>query len=101
MSAEGHRVEFEILGQKVTVRSEATPEYVHDLVAYLEARLREVGGDGVDPVRRLALAALYVTDELFRLRADRSRAEGDVHARVDALLKLLEDAAPGPATQSP
>ena len=101
MSPEAHRVEFEILGQKVTIRSEASPEYVQDLVAYLEARLRDVGGDGSDPVRRLTLAALYVIDELFRLRDERSRAEGDAHAKVDALLKLLADAAPGPAAQSP
>jgi cell division protein ZapA (FtsZ GTPase activity inhibitor) len=94
VTGQTHRVEFEILGQKITIRSEATPEYVHRLVAYLEDRLQEVGGDGADALRRLALVALYVTDELFRLRDERSQAEGDVNARVDALLKLLEDTKP-------
>ena len=95
MTPDAHRVEFEILGQKVTIRSEASPEYVQRLVGYLDECLRQVGGDGADPVRRLALVALYVTDELFRLRDERTRADGDVNARVDALLKLLEEATPG------
>jgi cell division protein ZapA (FtsZ GTPase activity inhibitor) len=100
VTPDAHRVEFELLGQKVTIRSDASPEYVQRLVGYLDECLRQVGGDGADPMRRLALAALYVTDELFRLRDERTQADGEVKARVDALLKLLEDTAPGQATQT-
>ena len=64
------RVEFEILGQKYTVRSEASPEYVRKLVDYLDATLRDLdpGGGGQEPTKLSILAALHVTDELFRAR---------------------------------
>jgi cell division protein ZapA (FtsZ GTPase activity inhibitor) len=101
VTAEPHRVEFELLGQKYTIRSEAEPAYVHQLVAYVEEKLRDVGGTTVpDPLRRLGLATLYITDELFRLRADQARAAGDVTTRVDTLLRLLAEAAPS-APDSP
>ncbi|MBI3630679.1 MAG: cell division protein ZapA [Candidatus Rokubacteria bacterium] len=90
-----HRVECELLGQKFTIRSEAAPEYVRELVDYIEGKLKEVGG--ADPIKRLGLAALVITDELFRVRAEQARAAGDVNARVDTLLKLLAEVMPPPA----
>jgi hypothetical protein len=96
-----HRVEFELLGQRFAIRSEAAPAYVRELVAYVEAKLKEVGGPAIpDPVKRLGLATLVITDELFRLRADQARAAGDVNARVDTLLKLLDQVTP-PDSDSP
>lgn len=101
VSDRSHRVEFELLGQKYAIRSEAAPEYVRELVQYIEATLREVGGPAVpDPLKRLGLAALHITDELFRARAEQARAAGDVNARVDTLLKLLDEVTP-PAGDSP
>ncbi len=95
------RVEFELLGEKYAIRTEAAPEYVRQLVGYIERKLREVGGPAIpDPTRRLALAALHITDELFRARAEQARATGDVNARVDTLLKLLHEVAP-PTAESP
>ena len=47
-----------------------------------------------DPVTALSLAALDITDELFRAREDKSRDEGDVGARLGALVALLEKVAP-------
>jgi len=94
--AEAKRVDIEILGQRYAIRSEAAPDHVRQLVAYLESRVSEIRGSapGQDPTRFLVLAALDITDELFRLREDRSRAEGDVSARVGALLELLDQVAP-------
>ena len=73
--AELNRVEVEILGQKYTIRSASEPGYVRELAAYLEKRVSELrgGGGGQDAARLLALAALYITDELFRLRDERQR----------------------------
>jgi cell division protein ZapA (FtsZ GTPase activity inhibitor) len=89
---EKQRVEVEILGQKYAIRSEASPEYVRDLAAYVEQRATEIRGGAVgqDPLRLLALAALYIADELFRLRDDRAAADQDTGARLGALRDLLD-----------
>ena len=93
---EAQRVDIEILGQRYAIRSEAPPDHVRQLVAYLESRVSDIRGSAPpqDPTRFLVLAALDITDELFRLREDRSRAEGDASARVGALLELLDQVAP-------
>jgi cell division protein ZapA (FtsZ GTPase activity inhibitor) len=72
--SEMQRVEVEILGQKYTIRSEADPKYVRDLAAYVEKRVKSVEGQvrGQDPVKALALAGLYIADELFRAREELS-----------------------------
>jgi cell division protein ZapA (FtsZ GTPase activity inhibitor) len=87
---EARRVELTLLGTTVTLRTEATPEYLHSLVRYLEdavAHLREAGVR--DDVTALKLAALDLADELFREREDKQRA-GDVGARLSALVSLLD-----------
>ena len=93
---EPKRVDVEILGQRYAIRSAAPPDYVRQLVDYLESRVKEIRGEaaGQDPVKFLVLAALDITDELFRLRDDRARNDGDASARVGALLRLLESVVP-------
>ncbi len=90
--AELNRVEVEILGQKYTIRSASEAGYVRELAAYLEKRVSEIrgGGAGQDAPRLLALAALYITDELFRLRDERREADRAASARVGALRELLD-----------
>jgi cell division protein ZapA len=92
------RVEVEILGQRYTIRSEATPEYVRELAAHVEQRAREIQGGSAsqDPVRLLALAALYIADELFRLRDEQASAEKDTGERLGALSRLLDSIALAP-----
>ncbi len=95
--SEMQRVEVEILGQKYTIRSEADPKYVKDLAAYVEKRVKGVEGQirGQDPVKALALAALYIADELFRAREDLTKYEGDLPKRIGAMVDLLAAIAPG------
>jgi cell division protein ZapA (FtsZ GTPase activity inhibitor) len=94
--AEKNRVEVEILGQKYTIRTEAAPEYVRDLAGYVEQRVKDIRGDGPpqDPVKLLALAALYITDELYRLRDERTVVDKDTSARLGALSELLDSVVP-------
>lgn len=85
---EGGRAEFEILGQRYTVRGEAPPEYIRRLAAYLDGKIQEMRkGAGVqEPVRLSVLAGLHIVDELFRARETGARVEG----RVEALIARLE-----------
>jgi cell division protein ZapA (FtsZ GTPase activity inhibitor) len=89
---EKSRVEVEILGRKYAIRSEATSDYVQELAAHVDQRAREIqgGNSGEDPTRLLALAALYITDELFRLRDEQASADRDTGARLGALRRLLD-----------
>ena len=94
--ADRHRVEVEILGQKYTIRTDAPADYVRELAAHVEQRVRDIRGDAAaqDPVKLLALAALYITDELFRQRDDHDLVDKDASARLDALNRLLDSVAP-------
>jgi cell division protein ZapA len=89
------RVELTVLGQTLTLRSEAPPDYLRSLAHHLEKRVETLRRAGVqDTGKALLLAALEITDDLFRAREDRERATGDVTARLDALVSLLEGATP-------
>ena len=94
--SEPQRVEVEILGQKYTIRSEADPKHVRDIAAYVEKRAKSVEGQlrGPDPVKALALASLYIADELFRVREELSKYEGDLPKRIGALVDLLDAITP-------
>ena len=89
------RVELTILGTTLTVRTEASPDYIRSLAKYLEERVATIRKGGVrDANTALILAAVDITDELFRSREEGSRHEGDVSARLGALVTLLEQVTP-------
>jgi cell division protein ZapA len=94
--AEPRRVDVEILGQRYAIRSEAPPDYVRQLVAYVEKRVQEIRGDapGQDTTKVLVLTALDLTDELFRLRDEQGKGDIDITARLAQLIKLLDTVVP-------
>jgi cell division protein ZapA (FtsZ GTPase activity inhibitor) len=95
--SEATRVELEVLGQTLTIRTEVSEDYVRSLARYLEDRVTTLRKGGVrDAGAALILAALDITDELFRARDDVSRREGDVSERLGALVTLLEQATAKP-----
>ncbi len=100
--AEADRVELTLLGQTLHVRTEADPAYLRSLAAYLEERVAELRRGGIrDAMTALSLAALDITDELFRAREDRVRDDGAVGARIGALLQLLEQVTPREGSSPP
>jgi len=94
--ADKSRVEVEILGQKYTIRSDEPPEYVRELAAHVDRRAKEIQGGGPpqDPARLLALAGLYITDELLQLKGEHAQADQAAVARLGALSQLLDAATP-------
>jgi cell division protein ZapA (FtsZ GTPase activity inhibitor) len=106
---EPRRIELNLLGQTLTIRSEATPEYLRRLAKFLEDRVAQLKRSGVndpltalslaksgvkEPMAALTLAALDITDELFRSREEKKTDEDDVGARLGALVALLDKVAP-------
>lgn len=91
-----HAVTVQIGGEKHVLRSDAPPEYTRACAAHLDATLRELPGyPSLDPHRAAVLAALSITDELFRAREELQRLRDEGVRRADALADVLEDAAGG------
>lgn len=87
-------VTVEIAGERHVLRSDAPPEYTHAVAAHVDATIRALGPNhSLEPHRTTILAALVITDELFRVREElRSLAE-EVERRAALLADLLERAA--------
>ena len=95
MTTESTRVELNILGHALTIRTQASPDYIRTLATYVEERVATIRKGGVrDEGTALVLAALDIADELFRARDDVTKREGDVSARIGELVTLLEQATP-------
>jgi cell division protein ZapA (FtsZ GTPase activity inhibitor) len=93
------RADIEILGQRLSVRGRGSPEYIHQLAAYLNARIQSVREQArvFDPLRLSLLAGLHVADELHRCReAEAERGtEAELLGRVDRLAAELGTALDG------
>lgn len=87
------RVELTLLGQAISVRTEATPDYLKSLARYLEERVLTLQRSGVqDAHKALILAALDITDELFHAREAGTEDDTDVSKRIAALVAMLDSA---------
>jgi len=97
-----HRAaEFEILGQRYTIRSDASPEYVRELVAYMEGKIREIqeGAPNQEPLKTSILAALTIVDELFQAREGLATQEADLARAIQRLIERLQTAVPPPPSR--
>jgi cell division protein ZapA len=85
-------IHVEIHGQRYAVRSELDPQYVGELVNYLDERMAAAAQElaTTDPLRIAVVAALNVADELFKARADSVGADGRVRARAAEVERLLD-----------
>ncbi len=81
------RAEIEILGQRIAVRGQGSPEYIRGLAEYLDRMIRTVREQAQvhEPTRLSVLAGLHIADELFRAR----EREAGLAARVDSLVERL------------
>ena len=83
MSEKRSSVKVTIVGQELTIRSDASPEHTREVAAYVDKTIRTIMNSGavVESSRAAILAALQITDELFRAR----NAQHELNASMDAL----------------
>ena len=63
-------VTVDIAGERHVLRSDASPEYTKSVAAHLDSTIRALGfGNTLDPHRAAILAALTITDELYKARS--------------------------------
>jgi cell division protein ZapA (FtsZ GTPase activity inhibitor) len=92
----------EIAGEKHVLRSDVPPEYTRAVAAHVDATIRALPGfQTLEPFRAATLAALSITDELFRAREEIRRLREDAEYRTGILADQLEAAAAAAAEKRP
>lgn len=84
-----------IFGEEYQIRTDLGEEYTRECAQYVDDAVQEahVGGHIAEPHRAAILAALKITDELFRARAETAGLTQAVQERVAELVERLESAA--------
>lgn len=84
---ERQKVEVTILGETYTLKSETTPEYTRRVAEHVDRTAREIREESgvVDQTKLAVLAALAVTDQLFRMREGVEVVKGLAERRAERL----------------
>jgi cell division protein ZapA (FtsZ GTPase activity inhibitor) len=85
------QVTVNILGTSFAVRADEDPEYVTSLVRYISEKVDEIGKNSPvkDPLRQSILAAMLITDELFKERKLRGESH-EVAEITNRIIKVLD-----------
>lgn len=85
-------VTVEIHGQRYAVRSDLDQAYIAELAAYLDQKMRLAADElsSADSLRIAIIAALNLTDELYRARADGVGVEGRVLEKAAEIERLVD-----------
>ncbi len=94
MVSEKYTVKVNIFGNEYPIKSEADPEYIKRVAKYVDRKMREISEKvNISSAAKVAvLAALNITDELFREKADKDKALAEVDDRTAELAEWLEKA---------
>jgi cell division protein ZapA len=85
-------VQVDIHGQRYAVRSDLDPQYINELAAFLDDRMKAAARElsSADPLRITVIAALNIVDELHRARADSAGSEQRMHLRAEEIERLVD-----------
>ncbi|MBI3790683.1 MAG: cell division protein ZapA [Gemmatimonadetes bacterium] len=87
-------VKLDVQGESYTIRSDAPPEHMREVAAYVDQAIAKVraGAPSLDPTRAAVLAAMQMADELLRARTESGALSADMQALADEVRRLLPPA---------
>ena len=86
-----HSTRVRIVGEEYTSRSDVPPEHTKAIAAHVDAAIRRVLESPAitDPGKAAILAAMSITDELFRERAAQEALSGEIENLSGELRRWL------------
>jgi len=87
------KTEIQILGQKYTLKGEASEEYMKELAAYVDSKIKEVlrTSPGINPLNASILAALNIAEELHGLKKEQETVAKNIAEKTSILTSLFEE----------
>jgi cell division protein ZapA len=100
MSDKRHVAKVSIVGEEYTIRSDATPEHTRAVAAHLDREIRKVLGANalIETHKAAILAAMQITDELFRERTMARVVEEELRGLGSEVRRMLPPAKRGEET---
>ena len=85
-------IRVEIYNQTYSIRSDGDNEYINELAAYVDRKMREIssGTMTVDSLKVAILAALHVADEFFQLKHAQQQSDAQLAARSTECSEMLD-----------
>lgn len=85
-------IRVEIYNQTYNIRSDGDSDYISELAEYVDSRMREIssGTLTVDSLKVAILAALYIADELHRLKNIHEHADEQLASRSAECAEMLD-----------
>ncbi len=86
-----HSTRVRIVGEEYTIRSDVPPEHTMAVAAHVDAAIRSVLENPAitDPGKASILAAMLITNELFRERAAQTALSGEMENLSGELRRWL------------
>lgn len=83
---------IEILGQKLTVVSDSDEKVVAGVVQYLNDKVSEIrsGGNNLNTLTIAVLAALNITEELFKTKGENILISQQLEQKTQELIDLID-----------
>jgi cell division protein ZapA len=87
-------IHVEVAGQRYPIRTSLPADYVHDLAAYVDRKMRAAteASPSSDSVGLAVLTALNIADEFFRARDELSGEAQSLTTRAQALERIVDQA---------
>jgi cell division protein ZapA len=85
-------IEVYILGQKYTIKGDASEEYIRQLADYVTGKIKEVSDSAptITPLKATLLAAVNIADELHKLKNEQEDVARSIEEKTMALTQLFE-----------
>lgn len=87
------RMKISVFNKDYFIKTDADDEYVSQIAAYLEEKLREASPDEgtVSAPRPFLLATLKIADEYFRLKREFEEFKNRAEQKSNSLVELLDN----------
>ncbi len=92
MEEQRQSVKVNIFGEDYPIKGDAEASYIKKVAEYVDLKMKEVAEKLSNklPLRVAVLAAMNITDELFKEREDKDKKILDVEERSQFLLEQLD-----------
>lgn len=83
--------EVYILGQKYTIKGDASEEHILTLTRYIDEQIKAVcsKSPNITPTKALILALFNIADEIHRLKAEQEDIASQIEEKANLLTRLL------------